>query len=293
MPTANPATTPEGSATPSAMLANAPASSTDRPIRRQRPGHVRRGRHHDGRRDREPHRGIARRRVRGGDPAQAVGARAPPRTPTPPPRTGRSGRRRGARRRASACACGRRSGSAISTTAQTNSTSYAVSQNHPNRPGQRGEELLRRPVELPRSGRDDRDQADHDQARARRARRRSAAVLEARRSPRRRRGRRRRGATRGTDGRASRNGRPGPRGSPAARWRSSIDPSLDAQSARSGGGPRDPSIAAADGMMGRTQRRPAPRREEPRWADAARCRGRCGASSRASREPPRWRSSTA
>ena len=94
-----------------------------------------------------------------------AGRRRPahPRTPTPPPRTGRSGRLRGARRSSIRVRLRATIGMAISTTAQTNSTSYAVSQNHPNRPGQRGEELLRRPVELPRSGRDERDQADHDQ----------------------------------------------------------------------------------------------------------------------------------
>jgi hypothetical protein len=42
MPTANPATTPEGSATPIATLATVPRMSTMRPIRRKGPRHVRR-----------------------------------------------------------------------------------------------------------------------------------------------------------------------------------------------------------------------------------------------------------
>ena len=216
----------------------------------QRPGHVRRRRHHDGRDDREPHRGIARRRGRRRDPAEAVGARAPPRRQTPPPRTGRSSRRRGARRRASVCACGRRSGwrsarpprrtarrtrSPRTTRTDPGSEARNCCVVRSSCPGP-GATIVIRPITI--SGeRDEHDVGRPPCSRCIARRGEDADVGVAERPEQRTAGLR--GTAVGVLG-----------ASPGARWRSSIDPSLDAQSARSEGRPRDLD-PAADGMMGR------------------------------------------
>ena len=124
-------------------------------------GHVRRRRHHDGRHHGEPHRGIARRRGRRRDPTEAVGARDP-----------REGRRRHPEQESQAggeeladehpCAL---AGDDRDDDQHGRPDEQQVVRDLPEPPeqtGQRRDELLRRAVELPRAGRDERHQSDHE-----------------------------------------------------------------------------------------------------------------------------------